>query len=496
MKSSEHTTSDPELRSLYSLLPSLNDLLLSPRFTAILQVESHGTVVRAARAVLLRVKQEIVDGQHTHVSLNHRLAGLHLAVAAEIDQNKRYSLRRVINATGVILHTNLGRAPLSVSALEHIVEIATGYSNLELDLETGERSRRDVHAEKLLLQLLSIKTGTIDEDSADSTRAAVVVNNCAAATFLALNSLAEGAEVIVSRGELVEIGGGFRIPEILAKSGARLREVGTTNRTRLLDYENAISADTGLILRVHQSNFSIEGFTERPTLQDLVALGKRRNVPVFHDQGTGLPFSLEDLGVRAEPTLLDSFRLGVDLIAASGDKLLGGPQCGLLVGRVDLIGRIRKNPLLRAFRVDKLTYAALEATLLDHLSEKPIPIVNMLRAPALEILRRCEWVAGQVCSAELFAEAVPVLSLIGGGTAPAARLQSSAVSLRHATLQPQALLQALRRLDPPVIGRVSEDTVLLDLRTVESEFDVKLVSLLRQIAPASIAPNAPSFDHQ
>jgi L-seryl-tRNA(Ser) seleniumtransferase len=490
MKSSENATTDPGLHSLYRLLPSLDDLLLSPGFSAIVQVESHGTVVRATRAVLVCVRQEIAEGKHTLASLNHRLAELPLAVAGEIDQNKRYSLRRVINATGVILHTNLGRAPLSVSALEHMVEIATGYSNLELDLETGERSRRDVHAEKLLLQLLSIKTRNNDEASAASTRAVVVVNNCAAATFLALSSLAEGAEVIVSRGELVEIGGGFRIPEILATSGARLREVGTTNRTRLPDYENAISADTGLILRVHQSNFSIEGFTERPTLQDLVALGKRKNIPVFNDQGTGLVSSLEDLGAGEEPTLLDSFRLGVDLVAASGDKLLGGPQCGLLVGRVDLIDRIRKNPLLRAFRVDKLTYAALEATLMDHLSEKPIPIVSMLHASALEILRRCEWVAGEVCSRDLFAEAVPVLSLIGGGTAPAARLQSSAVSLRHATLQPQALLRALRRLDPPVIGRVYEDSVLLDLRTVEPEFDVKLVSLL-QTALTSVAKSCP-----
>jgi L-seryl-tRNA(Ser) seleniumtransferase len=496
MKSSENTTSDPDLHRLYSLLPSLNDLLLNPRFDAIVQAESHTTVVRSTRAVLLRVKQEIAEGKHTLASLNHRLAGLHRTVAGEINQNKRYSLRRVINATGVILHTNLGRAPLGASALEHMVEIAAGYSNLELDLETGERSRRDVHAEKLLLQLLSIKTSAIDEDSADSARAAVVVNNCAAATFLALNSLAEGAEVIVSRGELVEIGGGFRIPEILAKSGARMREVGTTNRTRLLDYENAISAETGLILRVHQSNFSIEGFTERPTLQDLVALGKRKNVAVFNDQGTGLVSSLDDLGVRAEPTRLDSFHLGVDLIAASGDKLLGGPQCGLLVGRVDLIDRIRKNPLLRAFRVDKITYAALQGTLMDHVLQKPVPIVKMLHAPALEILRRCEWIAGQVCCTDLFAEAVPVLSLIGGGTAPAARLQSSAVSLRHATLPPQALLQTLRRLDPPVIGRVSEDAVLLDLRTVEPEFDAKLVALLRQTAPASVALNAASFDHE
>ncbi len=481
MKSKEQSGNDEEVRSLYSLLPSVNDLLLDPRFTAIVQAETHSTVVRSTRAVLGCVKQEIAAGQHTLASLNQRLAGLPHAVAGEIEQDKRYSLRRVINATGVILHTNLGRAPLSVSAIEHMVEIAAGYSNLELDLETGERSRRDVHAEELLLRLLS------GDDSVDSTKAAVVVNNCAAATFLALNSLAEGAEVIVSRGELVEIGGGFRIPEILAKSGARMREVGTTNRTRLVDYENALSEETGLILRVHQSNFSIEGFTERPTLQELVALGKRKNVAVFNDQGTGLVSSLEDLGVRAEPTLLDSFRVGVDLIAASGDKLLGGPQCGQLVGRVDLIDRIRKNPLLRAFRVDKLTYAALEATLMDHLLEKPIPIVSMLHAPAVEILRRCEWVAGQVSSGDLFAEAVPVLSLIGGGTAPAARLQSSAVSLRHTTLQPQALLRALRGLDPPVIGRVCEDAVLLDLRTVEPAFDVKLVSLLRQTTPASVA---------
>ena len=216
---------------------------------------------------------------------------------------------------------------------------------------------------------------------------------------------------------------------------------------------------------------------------------------VFNDQGTGLLSSLEDLGVGAEPTLLESFRGGVDLIAASGDKLLGGPQCGLLVGRVELIERIRKNPLLRAFRVDKLTYAALEATLMDYLLERPIPAMSMLHAPAFEILRRCEWVAGQVSSGDLFAEAVPVLSLIGGGTAPAARLQSTAVSLRHATLQPQALLRALRGMDPPVIGRVCEDAVLLDLRTVEPEFDIKLVSLLRQAAPAAVAPHVSSLDH-
>jgi L-seryl-tRNA(Ser) seleniumtransferase len=498
MKRSEDTTGDSVTRGLYSLLPSLNDLLLSPDFDAILQVESHSTVVRSTRAVLLRVKQEIAEGRHTRDSLKNKFSEFHLVVADEINQKKRYSLQRVINATGVILHTNLGRAPLSASSIEHITEIVAGYSNLEFDLQTGERSRRDVHAEELLLRLLNIRAGTTGQNSTDTSRAAVVVNNCAAATFLALNSLAEGATVIVSRGELVEIGGGFRIPEILAKSGAQLREVGTTNRTRLADYEAAISAETGLILRVHQSNFSIEGFTERPTLHDLAALGKRRNIPVFNDQGTGLIPSLEDMGVHAEPTLPDSFRLGLDLIAASGDKLFGGPQCGLLIGRVDLIDRIRKNPLLRAFRVDKLTYAALEATLMDYISEKAdsIPVVKMLHASPREILRRCEWIADEVRSVDLFAEAVPVLSLIGGGTAPAARLQSSAVSLHHATLQPQALLHALRQVEPPVIGRVSDDAVLLDLRTVEPEFDATLVSLLRQLARVPIVSKPLSPDEK
>jgi L-seryl-tRNA(Ser) seleniumtransferase len=231
----------------------------------------------------------------------------------------------------------------------------------------------------------------------------------------------------------------------------------------------------------------MEGFTERPGLREIVSLGKRRNVPVFDDQGTGLISSLEHLGIRSEPTLLDSFHLGSDLIAASGDKLLGGPQCGLLIGNADVLASIRKNPLYRAFRVDKLTYAALEATLMDYLSgkEASIPLERMLNASPMEILQRCEWIAQQVNSAELFAEAVPALSLIGGGAAPTARLQSAAVSLRHATLHPQELLLALRRLDPPVIGRVSEDQVLLDMRTVEPDFDATLVLLLQRASRSS-----------
>jgi L-seryl-tRNA(Ser) seleniumtransferase len=480
MKSNPLVTDNP---NLYPLIPSLHELLLTPGFAALLETHSRDSVIRAARAVLARLKQEIGNGGHTQASLERELALTHVTVANQIAQGARYRLRRVINATGVILHTNLGRAPLSASALAHILDTAGGYSNLELDLESGERSRRDVHTEELLLRVLTTPGG------ATATLSALVVNNCAAATFLALNSLAEGGEVIVSRGELVEIGGGFRIPEILAKSGAILREVGTTNRTRLADYEAAVSPATRLILRVHQSNFSMEGFVERPALRDLVSLGKQAKIPVFDDQGTGLITALEPLGIASEPALPESLRVGSDLIAASGDKLLGGPQCGLLVGRAELIRSVRKNPLYRTYRVDKLTYAALEATLMDYALEKEsiIPIQRMLKAAAGEIFERCASVSGQVHCAELAAEAVPVESLIGGGTAPTARLQSAAVSLRHAMLQPQALLLALRRLEPPVVGRIHEDHVLLDLRTVEPEFDQTLALLLQQIGSSVVA---------
>jgi L-seryl-tRNA(Ser) seleniumtransferase len=471
----EHSDGDS---NLYRKIPSVHDLLLTPGFAGLLETEPRSATIAATRIVLTRLKQEIGEGRHTAASLEGALACVDVTVADQITQSSRYSLRRVINATGVLLHTNLGRAPLSASALAHILETACGYCNLEFDLETGERSQRDVHAEELLLQVLRPQgTETISQS-------ALVVNNCAAATFLALNALAEGGEVIVSRGELVEIGGGFRIPEILAQSGAIMREVGTTNRTRLSDYEDAISPATRLILRVHQSNFSMEGFTERPALQDLVALGKRCEVPVFDDQGTGLITSLERCGIRAEPTLLSSVRAGADLVAASGDKLLGGPQCGILIGRADLVQRIRKHCLYRAFRVDKLTYAALEATLIEYAADRPsaIPVQRMLNVSAADILRRCEWICERVRSDRLTAEAVPVESVIGGGTAPTARLQSAAVSLGHLTLPSQALLSALRRLKPPVIGRIHEDQVLLDLRTVEPEFDTSLVSLLQTLA--------------
>ena len=468
------------LHRLLRLLPSVNDLLLSPECLSLLTRHPHDLVVLAARGALAELRLELSSGQHTEISLQEHIGQLPDLIAKQLAAGNRYSLRAVINATGVILHTNLGRAPLSATALRHLVEIAQGYCNLELDLESGLRSRRDVHAESLVLRVLHRASAHVTDPDRHGV---LIVNNCAAATFLALNSLAEKHEVIVSRGELIEIGGGFRIPEIMDKSGAVLKEVGTTNRTRLADYQNALGTGTSLLLRVHQSNFSIEGFSERPSLQDLVALARRADIPLFEDQGTGLVSSLERFGINGEPSLLQSFACGVDLIAASGDKLLGGPQCGILVGKKDLIDRIRKNPLLRAFRVDKLTYAALEATLLEHLSEDTttIPIERMLSVLPHELVGRCRQVANLIACPDLVLDVVPVASLIGGGTAPRASLESFAISMRHVSLTAAELLATLRKLEPPIIGRIAEDTVLLDLRTVPSDFDADLASLLNNL---------------
>jgi L-seryl-tRNA(Ser) seleniumtransferase len=466
-----------EAPSLYRMLPSLNLLLLNQRFEDMLRTRSRTSIVRAMRNVLNTLKGEIEAGCHTAASLTAKLESTAEMVQVELEKQASYSLRPVINATGVILHTNLGRAPLSQSAIDNIAEVARGYCNLEFDLDSGDRSRRDVHVESLVLRLLVTKLGC----QLESARAVVVVNNCAAATFLALNSLADNAEVIVSRGELIEIGGGFRIPDILAKSGAILREVGTTNRTKRSDYASTISPATALIVRVHQSNFSMEGFTERPSLEDLITLGEEHGIPVFEDQGTGLLGDLSLYGVTSDGSLLESVLGGCDLIAASGDKLLGGPQCGILIGRVDLIERIRKNPLLRTFRVDKLTYAALEATLLDHLSLNldTIPTFRMMQESPESIEKRCQWLVSELGESRLAADVVPATSVIGGGTTPRSNLKSFAVRLRHVEYSPQVLMLKLRQLSPPVIARIEEGGVLLDLRTVSRELDVMLAEQLK-----------------
>ena len=463
--------------ALYRRLPSVNDLLIADEMRRHVEAYGRARVVDAIRVVISDLRTRIDTERISSDKLDSELADLSERVAAILKRGPRYSLRPVINATGVILHTNLGRAPLSESALAHVSEVARDYSNLEFDLETGERSKRDIHAEHLVLRVL----GVPDEDF--SRYGVVIVNNCAAATFLALNTLAEKREVVVSRGELIEIGGGFRIPEILEKSGAVLREVGTTNRTRVSDYEDAVTEQTALLLRVHQSNFSIEGFVERPSLEDLVRLARTVGVPLFEDQGTGLLSSLDHLGIADQPTLRASIAAGVDLVAASGDKLLGGPQCGILAGRADIVARIRKNPLLRTFRVDKLTYAALEATIHDYDAglEDSIPIMRMLQTTTESIEQRCRDVIASLRSTQIHAKLIEASSVVGGGTTPSARIKSHAVSLRHLSLSASELLKQLRQCDPPIVARIAEDEVLLDLRTVFPKSDEALVRALNEL---------------
>lgn len=487
---------ESELQSLCRRLPQLGELLERDDFVALIAACPRPLVADTLRSALENLRHQIKQGTHTDESVDHRVAQLCRNVELQLRSHLRPSLRKVLNATGVILQTNLGRAPLSDAALQRIAEVAGGYCNLEMDLETGDRGRRDVHVEALILRVLASRIGTPIETFSEL-RGAAVVNNCAAATLLALNTLAEGGEVIVSRGELVEIGGGFRIPEILRKSGAILREVGTTNRTRIADYADAVTPQTRLILRVHRSNFRIEGFTSQPTLAELIELGSEVSVPVFEDQGTGCLIPLDEHGIRDESHWAEDAGSGVALIACSGDKLLGGSQCGILAGEHDVIERIRANPLFRALRVDKLAYAALETTLLQYLSEHEaeIPAIAMLRLPADVVKQRCETLAEQLRSPDLSVDVVAVESVIGGGTTPSASLPSFAVALQHARMSEGALAALLRSGDPPVVGRATNGRVLFDLRTISAREDHLLFqsvqsSLERIGAPSSTHPRS------
>ncbi|HLW87733.1 MAG TPA: L-seryl-tRNA(Sec) selenium transferase [Terriglobales bacterium] len=465
-----------EARSgLYRQLPSIDEVVRRPGLTSLVSREGLVAVTDAARAVLMSLRDEIGVGQLDENGVGLALSGLDGAVERRVRQALSYSLRTVINATGVILHTNLGRAPLAASALEHICETAGAYSNLEFGIEAGERGQRDVHVDRLFRKLFEGSENT----------STIVVNNNAAAVLLALNTLAEGGEVVVSRGELVEIGGSFRIPDVMTKSNAVLREVGTTNRTRLEDYERAISDKTRLLLRVHRSNFEITGFTEQPRLDELVGLSRRRNIPLLEDLGSGALVDLNLLGVSGEPGVLDSLQAGVDVVSYSGDKLLGGPQAGLLSGRGDLIARMRANSLFRALRVDKLTYAALEATLLAYVKSDPgaIPAIRMMRLSPEEIGRRAGEIAGKIRSSKLAVEVLDGESVIGGGAAPSAVLPTRLLGVHAEGLSADELAARLRRSNPPIIARVEEGRVLLDLRTVFSEQDENLTQVLSQINP-------------
>jgi L-seryl-tRNA(Ser) seleniumtransferase len=470
---------------LYRKLPSVDEILRRAELAALVSKEGQVAVTDAARAVLASLREEIAAGRLDEHGVELALSGLDEAVGRQLRQELKHSLRAVINATGVILHTNLGRAPLPASALEHIREIAGSYSNLEFDVETGERGKRDVHVDRLFRKILDEQADArvdagVFARVAEPTISTIVVNNNAAAVLLALNTLAEGGEVIVSRGELVEIGGSFRIPDVMSKSNALLREVGTTNRTRVGDYEKAINEKTRLLLRVHRSNFQITGFTEQPQIEELVGLARERSIPLLEDLGSGALFDLRSVGVNGEPTVLDSLRSGVDVVTYSGDKLLGGPQAGMLSGRSDLIARMRSNSLFRALRVDKLTYAALEATLLAYVKGEhdAIPALRIMRASKEEIGRRAEAVAKRLRPSRLLVEVLDGESVVGGGAAPSAVLPTRLLAITCEAISADELSSFLRASDPPIIARVEEGRVLLDLRTVFPEQDDIVVSTL------------------
>jgi L-seryl-tRNA(Ser) seleniumtransferase len=463
---------------LYSQLPSVDELVRGPGLAKLASQQGQTLVADATRVVLSRLREEISGGQLDTDGLTLALSGITDAVEREVRRAMQYSLRLVINATGVILHTNLGRAPLASSTIDHIRETAVGYSNLEFDIETGERGKREVHVDRLFRKLLG-QAGSTDLGNTST----IVVNNNAAAVLLALNTLAENGEVIVSRGELVEIGGSFRIPDVMSKSNAILREVGTTNRTRIGDYENAINEKTKLLLRVHRSNFQITGFTEQPSVEELVRLACKHNLPLMEDLGSGALIDLQSFGISGEPGVLDSLRLGVDVVSYSGDKLLGGPQAGILSGRSELIARMRSNSLFRALRVDKLTYAALEATLLAYAKRDydAIPAVRMMDLSKQAIGERAEGVAKKIRSAKLHLEIIDGQSVIGGGAAPSAVLPTRLLAISREGLSANDLAVSLRASDPPIIARVEDGRVLLDLRTVFPEQDEHVISALQQM---------------
>ena len=448
-----------DINTVLRSLPKVDEVLASPTLAETLASVPRALVLDAARAAIDDARAKLVAGEPADVAVD--------ALAAEAAGRAllaaRPSLRRVINATGIIVHTNLGRSVLSDAAAAAVAQVAGGYSTLEYDVESGERGSRHVHVESLLCRL----TGA---------EAAMAVNNNAAAVMLAIAGLARGREAIVSRGQLVEIGGSFRIPDIMAESGATMVDVGTTNKTHLSDYENAMTPNTGLLLKVHSSNYRVVGFTEEVSLSDLVALGAPHGVPVMEDQGSGVLIDLAPYGLPDEPTVGASVAAGAAVVTASGDKLLGGPQAGLIVGRFDVIQRLKKHPMARALRLDKMTLAALEATLRAYLQEeralREVPTLRMLTTPQSEIRIRAEALAERI--REAIGDAADVttaddIARAGGGSLPLADIPSAVVAIAPRTLS-AGKLEALLRCggEPAIVARVKDDRVLLDPRTILS----------------------------
>lgn len=445
-------------------LPPVNDILQHPAIVELIARRGRDTVLQWARDALTEVRRRLSDGP-VPTDRGDFLESIVQIVQSHSENESTLRLGKVINATGVILHTSLGRAPLSAAAIAAIQE-AAGACNLEVDLDSGDRRYRGYQLQSAWKQL----TGCED---------ALVVNNNAAATVLALQALCAGREVVISRGQLIEIGGSFRLPDIFVESGAALREIGTTNRTHLADYEKAIGPHTAAILRVHPSNYRIEGFAETPETQALADLAHSRGLICIDDIGSGCLVDVTQFGLPAEPTFQQSLAAGADVVLGSGDKLLGGPQCGILLGRAELIARLREHPLARAFRVDKLTLAALQATLDAYLRDtalQEIPTLSLLATSADDLFRRAESIAAQLASSQV--TVARDTSPVGGGSLPGASLPTAVLKLRHAAASAEELARRLRVADPRVYGRVQQNEVILDLRSVIPADDGELVKAL------------------
>lgn len=444
-------------------LPSVEELLTSPPLRALATEAPRGLLVDASRAVLDDARAALSDGDATPPSPDE----LSSRVAARVAERLRPSLRPVLNATGVVLHTNLGRAPLPESAIQAMIDVSRGYSNLEYEIDSGSRGSRYDHCAGLLREL----TGA---------QAALVVNNNAAAVVLALNTMALGRDVIVSRGELVEIGGSFRIADMVERAGARLVEVGATNKTRFADYERALGTRTGALLKVHRSNFAVRGFVEEVSAAELAPLARSHGVPLVHDLGSGLLLEPPPEPLQDETSAPGALADGATVVTMSGDKLLGGPQAGLIVGDADAVEAMRRNPLCRAVRPDRTTLAALEATLALYRDPeralKAVPALRMMRAPLARLRERAHRFAGRLAERGIPCEVRDGDSAIGGGAAPETPLPSALVLVRPKGVSADALLAALRTGEPPIVARIVDDRVALDLRTVRDDEEPALLA--------------------
>ena len=477
----ESGTMDDKTRELLKTLPKIDEVLLALEKDGAFEGISRDIVVEKCRQIVGEMRKDILGSEKRGGKVSVPCS----AVKAAREVRKRllalhdYSLRRVVNATGIILHTNLGRAPLCGEALKRIIDVSEGYSNLEFNLDKGKRGIRYDHVKEILCCV----SGSED---------AIIVNNNAAAVLLALNALSEGKEAIVSRGELIEIGGAFRIPEVMEKSGAILREVGTTNRTHFSDYENAVCGNTGLILKVHTSNFKVLGFTDEIGLDELVELGKKKNIPVMNDLGSGCFVQLDKYGFEKEPTVQEVLKTGVDVVTFSGDKLLGGPQAGIILGKKRILDKIKKDPLNRALRIDKLTLAALEATMMHYLdldgAVRDVRVLRSLTEPVAGVKERAERLLSVLEELSLKGMTFSIMeehSMAGGGSLPTQKIPTVVVVVSSHSISPSRLERELRKLEVPIIARICEDKVLFDLRTITEEEFVFVKDGMKRIAGVS-----------